>query len=225
MKATSMMSANYLRARQPGLMLVCILATLFTLVMAAPALAAVSCELNYPTNDVPRLFPESTSYKTTYFSFAKRGGAPLLRKVETRLGNLPALYAPLDVPYTLYEIYKGAKQVGYVHGVNQKGQYGVLEIFVSLDMNGTIKAFYIQRMAGPWTRKFTTNKFARQFVGLSLKDFEQFDPVSGKGTGKVAAIVNPDPVAVTDFYGLLRAVKKNLVLMDEFFYSVDRVKR
>ena len=106
--------------------------------------------------------------------------------------------------------------------MNQKGQFGVLEVFVSLDMDGTIKAFYIQRMAGQWAKKFTAAKFGRQFVGLTLKDFEHYDVVSGKGTGKVAAIKNPAPEAETDFFGLLRAVKKNLILMDEFFYSAER---
>lgn len=206
----------------PVSLFICFLAVLLYFAMVVPVSAAVNCELNYPASDVPRLFPESTSFIKSYFSFAQRGGDPLLRKVEARLGGYTALYAPLNVPYTLYEVYKDQKKVGYVHGVNQKGQFGVLEVFVSLDMNGTIKAFYIQRMAGAWAKKFTSNKFGRQFVGLSLKDFERYDPASGKGSGKVAAIENPAPEAKTDFFGLLRAVKKNLVLMDEFFYSAKR---
>lgn len=205
-------------------LLICSASLLLWFALTVPALAAVSCELNYPASDVARLFPESTSFNKTYFSFERPGGNALLRKVEARLGGLPALFAPLNVPYTLYEIYKGNKKVGYVHGVNQKGQFGVLEVFVSLDMDGMVKSFYIQRMAGQWTKKFTTAKFGRQFVGLTLKDFEKYDAVSGKGTGKVAAIENPAPEAVTDFFGLLRAVKKNLILMDEFFYSVERGK-
>lgn len=196
---------------------------LFT-VCTLPASAAVSCALNYPASDVARLFPESTSFKTIDFSFALHGGVPALRKVESRLGGLPALYAPLDVPYRLYEIYKGTKKIGYIHGVNQKGQFGVIELFVSLDMKGMIKMFYIQRIAGQWAKKFTSPKFARQFIDLSLKDFERYDTGSGKGVGKVAAIDNPAPEAVTDFFGLLRGVKKNLVLMDEFFYSVEAEK-
>ena len=195
-------------------------AMLLLLLCSAPAHAAVSCELNNPASDVPRLFPESTSFTKSYFSFSNRGGTPLLRKVESRLGGYPTLYAPLDVPYTIYEIYNGKKKVGYIHGVNQKGQYGVLEVFVSLDMNGMIKEFYIQRIAGQWAKKFTSPTFGRQFVGLTLKDFEQYDTVKCKGSGKVAAIANPVPKAETDFYGLLRAVKKNFILMDEFFYSV-----
>ena len=193
-------------------------------VLVAPLTAATSCELNYPTADVAWLFPGSTGFKLVYFSFASRGGDPLLRKVESRLGSVPALYAPLNVPYVLYEVYKGSEKVGYVHGVNQKGQFGVLEVFVSLDLEGRVKAFYLQRVAGRWADKFTTRKFAHQVTGISLKDFEQFNLLSGKGSGKVGAIVNPAPEAVTDFLGLLRAVYKNLILMDEFLYSVPKSK-
>ena len=198
-------------------------ALLFIFALSTPLFAAISCELNYPASDIARLFPDSNDYKVSYFSFSKRGGDPLLRKVEARLDGQPALYAPLNVPYVLYEIYKGKKKVGYVHGVNQKGQFGVLEVFVSLDMNGTIKAFYLQRIAGQWGKKFTAAKFGKQFIGLSLRDFEHYDPVAAKGTGKVASIVNPAPEAMTDFLGILRALKKNLVLMDEFFYSTEKV--
>ena len=212
------------RSWATGFKTVFALAILISLVCTAPAQAAVSCELNNPASDVPRLFPDSTGYKTSYFSFAARGGQPLLHKVEARLGNVPALFAPLDVPYTLYEVSKGDKKTGYVHGVNQKGQFGVLEVFTSLDLNGKIKAFYIQRIAGPWAKKFTNPKFGKQFVGLTLKDFEHYDVVSGKGTGKLAAIINPAPEAVTDFFGLLRSVHKNLVLMDEFVYSAEKAK-
>jgi hypothetical protein len=197
---------------------------LFFLLNASQAHTAVNCELNNPVSDVARLFPESTSFKTSFFSFTKQGGKPLLRKVETRLGGAPALYAPLDVSYTLYEIYNDKKKVGYIHGVNQRGRFGVLEVFASLDMDGVIKAFYIQRISSKWAKNFTSPKFGRQFVGLSLKDFEQYDTVSCKGSGKVAAIVNPVPKEETDFYGLLRAMKKNLVLMDEFVYSAERGK-
>ena len=204
-----------------GCVSICLAALLLVCVMAVPAPAAVSCALNSPVNDVARLFPGSTTFKTVSFSFAQRGGDALLRKVEARLGGVPALYAPLNVPYTLYEIYKDKTKIGYIHGVNQKGQFGVIELFVSLDLEGRIKAFYIQRIAGQWAKKFTSPAFGKQFVGLTIRDFERYDTVRGAGTGKVAAIVNPAPETVTDFFGLLRAVNKNLVLMDAFFYSAE----
>jgi len=73
-----------------------------------------------------QLFPESTGYKTTYTSILKKGGKPLLATVEKRLGDtFKGIYETIDVPYTIYEIFTGTKKVGYIHGVNQKGQFGV----------------------------------------------------------------------------------------------------
>jgi len=183
------------------------------------AFAATGCDLNYPDSDVPRLFPESTGYKARYISLDEHE----LRNVVARLGaDYRPLYDPLNVPYTLYDVYKGKQKAGYVHGVNQKGQYGGIQVFVSLDLNGVIKAFYIQKMTGRWAGKFRDAAFGRQFIGISIRDFDTFDPVSGKGTGKIAKIRNPAPGAETDFYSLLRALKKNLVLMDEFVYLTRR---
>jgi hypothetical protein len=190
-------------------------------VMAVQAFAAVGCDLNDPNNDVVRLYPESTSYKTTYVSLDK----PLLRRVEMRLGErFKAIYEPLEVPYTLYHIYNDKKVVGYIHGVNQKGQFGVIQVFVALDLSGIIKSFYIQKMSSPWAKKLRDSKFGRQFVGMSLKDFDSYDPISGKGSGRLAEIRNPAPEAETDFYAVLRALKKNLVLMDEWVFSPERGK-
>ena len=59
--------------------------------------------------------------------------------------------------------------------------------------------------------------------GLTLKDFDHYDVVSGKASGKVEAIKNPAPEAEADFRAALRATKKNLILMDEFVYSPQPV--
>jgi hypothetical protein len=189
------------------------------LLMAEPGFAAIGCDLNDPNNDVPRLYPESTSYKTTYVSLDK----PLLRRVVMRLGErFKAIYEPLEVPYTLYTVYRDGKRIGYVHGVNQKGQFGVIQVFVGLDLNGHTKSFYIQKMTSPGAKMLRDSKFGRQFVGMSLKEFDSFDPVSGKGSGRLAEIRNPSPEAETDYYALLRALKKNLVLMDEWGFTPER---
>ena len=192
---------------------------------AAPALAAVACDLNNPERDVPRLFPESTSYKTSYVSIPKLGGTPLLRRIESRLGvqYLP-LYAPIDVPYTLYEVYRDKKKIGYIHGVNQKGQFGGIQVFMSQDLTGRVKTFYLQKITGSAASKFREAKFAKKFEGLTLRDFDSYDPVRGKGTGRVAEIANPSPELETDFYGILRGLKKNLILMDEFVFAPERGK-
>ena len=181
---------------------------------------AVGCDLNDPDRDVARLFPESTGYKTIYTSILKVGGEKLMAKVEARLGDkFRGIYETIDVPYTIYEIYNNKKKIGYIHGVNQKGQFGGIQVFVSLDLEGRIKAFYIQKMTSQYAKALRDAKFGRQFIGLTLKDFDHYDVVSGKASGKVEGIKNPAPEAATDFKAALRATKKNLILMDEFIYS------
>ncbi len=195
-------------------------AAFFLLAAAVPSFAAVGCDLNDPDRDVARLFPESTGYRTTYASIDKRGGEALLRRVEERLGDsFRGLYETIDVPYTLYEIRAGEKTVGYIHGVNQKGKFGGIQVFVALDLEGKIKSFYIQKMTSQAAKQLRSPEFAAQFVGLSLKDFATYDVVAGKGSGKAAEIRNPAPEAPTDFLAVLRGLKKNLILMDEFVFS------
>ncbi len=184
--------------------------------LGPPTWAATGCDLNSPPRDVPRLFPESTRYTSRYLSLRP----DQLGRVVTRLGaDSRAIYDPLDVPYTLYDIYSGDEKIGYIHGVNQKGQFGGIQVFVSLDLEGNIRAFYIQKITGPSVGEFRKATFGKQFLGISLKDFNSYDPVRGKGSGKLAKIHNPAPDMETDFYGILRALKKNLVLMDELVYG------
>jgi len=200
------------------------LVLLFILTASTAAWGAVGCDLNDPDRDVARLFPESTGYKTNYVSVDRKGGEPLLAKIETRLGDkFRGIYETIDVPYTIYEIFANKKKVGYIHGVNQKGQFGGIQVFLVLDLEGRIKGFYIQKMTSKYAGKLRDANFGKQFVGLTTKDFDLYDVNSGKASGKVEAIKNPVPEAETDFKAALRATKKNLILMDEFVYSPQSV--
>jgi hypothetical protein len=193
-----------------------------SLLLVSPNLAwcAVGCDLNDPDRDVARLFPGSTGYKTLYVSIAQKGGEPLFARVEKRLGvKFQGLYETIDVPYTIYEILSNKKKVGYIHGVNQKGEFGGIQVFAALDLEGRITAFYIQKMTSQYAGKLRNAEFGRQFIGLTLKDFELYDVSSGK----VGEIKNPAPEAEADFRAALRAMKKNLILMDEFVYSAQPV--
>jgi hypothetical protein len=184
--------------------------------------AAVGCDLNDPDRDVKRLFPGSTGFKTNYISLDKIGGNSILTKIEERLGDkFTGLYETVDVPYTVYEIYKGKDIIGYIHGVNQKGKYGGIQVFLSLDMNGVIKNFYYQKMTSKEAKILRTEDFGRQFVGLSLKDFYNYDIKTNKASGDTRAVLikNPAEKADDDFKVTLRAVKKNLILMDEFVFG------
>ena len=184
------------------------------------AWGAVGCDLNDPDRDVARLFPESTGYKTQYVSIDRKGGQPLLTQVETRLGDkFHGIYETIDVPYTIYEIFAQKKKIGYIHGVNEKGQFGGIQVFLVLDLEGWIRGFYIQKMTSRYAAKLRDANFGKQFIGLTIKDFDLYDVTSGKASGKVEAIKNPAPEAEADFRAALRATKKNLILMDEFVYS------
>ena len=184
--------------------------------------AAVGCDLNDPDRDVARLFPESTGYKTIYVSIAQRGGFQLLKKIEERLGDsFRGIYETIDVPYTIYEILQNGKKIGYIHGVNEKGQYGGIQVFLVLDPNGVIKNLYLQKLTSRFGKQLRDQDFSRQFIGLTLRDFYRYDVITGEAeeTSGVAHIKSPVPEAATDFKSILRGVKKNLVLMDEFIYG------
>jgi hypothetical protein len=191
----------------------------FFLLAAAALYAAVGCDLNDPDRDVKRLFSESTGYKTLYVSISRKGGDTLLREIEQRLGDtFKGLFETADVPYTMYEIHKGDRLIGYIHGVNQKGQYGGIQVFLALDVEGTIRGFYFQKLTSRAAKLFREPAFGKQFEGLSLEDFYAYDVVSGRETppGRLSGIRNPSPEAESDFRAALRAVKKNLILADEF---------
>jgi len=189
------------------------------LVGVESVLAAVGCDLNDPDRDVARLFPGSTGYRTSYVSIDKKGGEPLLREVEKRLGEpFQGLFETIDVPYTIYEVLQGTQVIGYIHGVNQKGQYGGIQVFLCLDPDGIIRNFYFQKLTSKAAKELRSPEFGKQFIGLSLKDFESYDVLSGKAPAgsPVSTIQNPVPEAETDFRASLRATKKNLILMDVF---------
>jgi hypothetical protein len=135
----------------------------FLLIMrlgSGPAWGAIGCDLNDPDHDVKRFFPGSTGYKTDTLEIAKVGGNKLMAKVDARLRDkLHGTYEMIDVPYTIYVIYANKKKIGYIHGVDQKGLYGAIEIFLSLDANERIKAFYIQKMSGEYAGKFRDAEF------------------------------------------------------------------
>lgn len=185
-------------------------------------LAAVGCELNDPDRDVARLFPESTGYKTHYLSLDKKGGQELLHQIEQRLGDqFQGLFETIDIPYTIYEIYRGTDTIGYIHGVNQKGKHGGLQVFLTFNVEGVITSFYYQKLTSKAAKQLRAPDFGQQFVGLSLRDFYNYNVVTGqeKVPGRVSAITNPAPEAENDFRATLRGTKKNLVLMDELVFG------
>ena len=171
--------------------------------------AAIGCSLTDPDRDIKRLFPNATNYKTEFITIAERGGKELAQRVEAKLKDkLEPTYEALDVPYTYYTVLKGKDIIGYVHGVNQKGMFGVMQLIITMDTNGVIMDFYYQKLSSPESQKFRDEKFTKQFVGLSLADFYTTDMKE--------KIKDPSENSQEDYLATLRGIKKNLILTDEF---------
>jgi hypothetical protein len=195
------------------------LTILAVLALESSLFAAVGCDLNDPDKDVKRLFPGSTGYKTEYVSISQKGGDSLLARIEQRLGDrFQGLFETGDVPYTMYRVFRKKELAGYIHGVNQKGTYGGIQVFLALDTAGVIKTLYFQKLTSKAAAKLRHPSFGKQFAGLTLRDFYKYDVATGKenGSDKITAIKNPSEDAASDFRSALRAVKKNLILVDEF---------
>lgn len=170
---------------------------------------AVGCTLNNPDRDIMRLFRNATNYRTDFISIQERGGEELAKEVEAKLKDkLEPRYESLDVPYAYYTVLRKKEIIGYVHGVNQKGMYGGLQLILATDPNGKILDFYYQKISSPESRKFRDKKFTKQFVGLTLAEFYKHDLTK--------KIKDPSKKSAEDYRATLRGLKKNLILHDEF---------
>lgn len=170
------------------------------------AFGAVGCTLNDPDRDVKRLFPESTGYKTDFITIKEKGGQQLYEKIEKELGDkLDAIYEAIDVPYSFYDVLKGKEVIAHIHGVNQKGTYGGMQLIIATDLKGKIIAFYYQKMSSPEASKFFDKKFTNQFTGLTLEDFMKGDVFA----------TDPSNNSRQDFQATVRGLKKNLILLKE----------
>jgi hypothetical protein len=195
-----------------------ILAFLFLGTFLTNVFAAVGCSLDDPDRDVKRLFPDSSGYKTTFITLQEIGGQAVKEQVEARLGDkFDTVYENLDVPYAYYTVLKGKEPIGYIHGVNQKGKFGGLQLVVATDLKRNILAFYYQKISSPESAKFRAESFTGQFKGLRLEDFSGYDVTSKTAQGgRIAEISDPSTTSAEDFRATLRGIKKNLILQDEF---------
>jgi hypothetical protein len=205
---------------KPAPAIACVTALLLLITPRATR-AAVGCTLNDPDRDVLRLFPEATNYRTEFITIKERGGASLRSKVESRLGDsLDATFEADDVPYAYYTVLKGETVIGRIHGVNQKGMFGGMQLILATDPAGIIVAFYYQKLTSPDARRFRDKAFTDPFVGLSLADFTTYG--STPGESRIGRIADPSKRSSPDFRATLRGLHKNLILLDLFFGEMIR---
>ena len=192
----------------------------FTTGSVCPCLAAMGCSLQDPDRDVRRLFPQSTGYRTTFITIEEVGGEKLRRIIEKKLGDdFEPVYETIDVPYAFYTILVKKKIIGYIHGVNQKGEFGGLQLILATDIKGKILNFFYQRISNPEAKKLRHPKFTDLFKGLTLADFYHYDPEKGcipNIDNPISKIENPCQRNDIDFRATLRGLKKNMIIFDEF---------
>jgi hypothetical protein len=199
------------------------MAALIVLFASVHAFAAVGCTLNDPDRDIRRLFPEATNFKTEFISIKEKGGDKLTAEIEKKLGDkLDKVYETQEVPYAYYTVLKGADVIGWVHGINQKGRFGGMQIILASDTNGIILDFYYQKLSSPESKRFRNKEFTKKFKGLTLADFYEFKklPEAERGESKVGVIGDPSKKSNQDFQATLRGIMKNLILLDVF--KLDR---
>ncbi len=229
-------------------MMVLLSSVLAIVIYPSMASAAVGCTLNEPDRDVRRIFPQATGYKTEFIAVKDRGGDGLAIELETRLGDkLDDIYETPDVPYAYYTVLKGKQVIGRVHGVNQKGQFGGMQLILATDPDGAIVDFYYQKISSPESKRFRDKVFTGQFKGLTMADFyrargetgapainpaaDRVNPdvapapaVAVVGTttptaNPVSQIKDPTEKSSADFKATIRGLTKNLILLDMFMFE------
>jgi len=208
--------------RQTSIVIFAVLLLAMVSLSGREACGAIGCALDNPDQDIRFLFPQSTSYRTLYVQIDQRGGQPLYRRVmELLRDKLDGIYETIDVPYTYYLIYKGGTQIGYIHGINQKGKYGGMQIFIAMDMTGKILNLYYQKLSSPEASVFRSEQFKKQLVGITLADYYKHDyyKTSEKYAklDRIARIRDLSRESSEDFRNSLRGIRKNLILTDQFF--------
>ena len=201
------------------------------LLLALPSqiLGAIGCTLSNPAEDLKYLFPTMTTFREDLNEFPRlKDGPELFRGLKARLGSdLDPIYETLETPYTVYTVFAGTTKIGIVHGVNVPGKGGVIQVFLSVDpATSEIKAFFFQRLESSAAKQLRDKAFRAQFTGFTLADFYKHDyyAVAQPGTkaDKLAAIKAPAPLETSglyDYNASLRAIRKNLILLDFFVFA------
>lgn len=195
------------------------------IVTGQAAFAAVGCTLNNPDSDIKRLFPDSTSYKTIFIQIDQSGGKTVYEKIQKLLGDkFDTIYETIDVPYAYYKVFKGNTLIGYVHGVNQKGKYGGMQIILATDTKGKIFEWYYQKLSSPDASALKSSDFKKRITGLTLADFYKHDYfVTDKKFAqqdKIAQISDPTKSSNEDFISTIRGIRKNLILLDQYWLKM-----
>jgi len=77
-------------------------------------------------------------------------------------------------------------------------------------------------MSSPHAKKFKSDEFTENFIGLSVQDFNEFH--EGLENNKISKIISPSEKFKDDFNNLIRGLNKNMILLNVFKFGGKDLK-
>ena len=113
---------------------------------SANAQAVTGCSLNDPERDLRGFFPQMDAFETQYLTFGTQAPRQLKRLGERLGAPLDSIYETLDVPYTLYTVWRGQQRIGHAFGANQRGKYSNIQVIAITDGAFKLRQIYLQKI-------------------------------------------------------------------------------
>ena len=123
------------------------------------------CVWRDPDQTMKKIFPEAKDYRTVDVRLT-----PALQgRIEAAIGRkLTPGEADSWTYYTL--VGAGGKPVGTVLADAEKGEYGVIEMVMGIDLTGKIRQLYIQRSRERKSKELASPAFLHQFDGKTVAE-------------------------------------------------------
>ncbi|WP_156895468.1 hypothetical protein [Massilia putida] len=129
-----------------------------------PAFADV-CVWRDPEQTMTKIFPEAKDYRTVDVRLTPA----LQARIETAIAR--KLTPGEADSWTYYSLVgAGGKPVGIVLADAEKGEYGVIEMVMGIDLSGKIRQLYIQRSRERKAKELASPAFLHQFDGKNAAD-------------------------------------------------------
>lgn len=123
------------------------------------------CVWRDPDQTMTKIFPEAKDYRTVDVRLTPT----LQARIEKAIGR--KLTSGEADSWTYYILVgTGGKPIGTVLADAEKGEYGVIEMVMGIDLSGKIRKLYIQRSRERKAKELASPAFLHQFEGKTVAD-------------------------------------------------------
>lgn len=145
---------------------------------------AAFCSLRDPVETIQKLYPESTSFKSS----VKVIDESIRDQVQTLLPPNTLHFSELG-KHTLYIAFKGKDPLGYVHVRSEESDWGLVEIAWAITLDMEVRDFKFQRCRSRQKRTIEDESFRTQLRGRTFDEFTHMLMPDGKS-------LNPEKISV-----------------------------